>query len=80
MVAAATVNGADAPALETFAPELDESDLLVRVGEHVEAETSGISLAEAKVVVSGGAAWSVDGFGILEELAAVLDAAVARAW
>ena len=39
MVAAATVNGADAPALETFAPELDESDLLVRVGEHVEAET-----------------------------------------
>jgi electron transfer flavoprotein alpha subunit len=77
MVAAATVNGADAPALETFAPQLDARDLLVRVGEHVEAQTSGVSLAEAKVVVSGGrGVGSADGFGILEELAAVLDAAV----
>ena len=54
MVAAATVNGADSPAVESFSPALDEADLAVRVSEHVDTVTSGISLAEAKVVVSGG--------------------------
>jgi electron transfer flavoprotein alpha subunit len=76
-VAAGTVNGADAPAVESFAPELGDDDLLVRVSEHVDAVTSGISLAEAKVVVSGGrGVGSADGFGMLEELAELLHAAV----
>jgi len=77
MVAAGTVNGADAPAVESFAPGLGDDDLLVRASEHVDAVTSGISLAEAKVVVSGGrGVGSADGFGMLEELAELLHAAV----
>ena len=77
MVPAATVNGADAPALESFSPALEDADLAVRVSEHVDAVTSGISLAEAKVVVSGGrGVGSAEGFGILEELAEQLNAAV----
>ena len=77
MVAAATVNGADAPAVESFSPALEDADLAVRVSEHVETVTSGVSLAEAKVVVSGGrGVGSADGFAILEELAEQLNAAV----
>jgi electron transfer flavoprotein alpha subunit len=77
VAATATVKGADAPAIEAFGPDLDETDLAVQVAEHVSTVTSGVSLADAKVVVSGGrGVGSADGFVILEELAGILGAAV----
>jgi electron transfer flavoprotein alpha subunit len=75
--AVAAAAGAGSPAVESFTPSLRDSDLAVQVSEHLDTVVSGVSLAEAKVVVSGGrGVGSADGFGILEELAGVLDAAV----
>jgi electron transfer flavoprotein alpha subunit len=55
----------------------DEGDLVVRVVEHVDASNGGVSLAEAKVIVSGGrGVGSKEGFAIIEELADLLGAAV----
>jgi electron transfer flavoprotein alpha subunit len=66
-----------APAIEAFAPQLDEKDLRVRVVGRVEAEKGKISLAEARVVVGGGrGVGSSEAFGVLEELAGLLGAAV----
>jgi len=60
-----------------FAPELTDADLAVRVSEHVPAPGGGVSLKEAKVVVSGGrGVGSKEGFAIIEELAGLLGAAV----
>ena len=54
-----------------------ESDLIVRVSDHVKPSHSGVSLAEAKVIVSGGrGVGSKEGFAIIEELAGLLGAAV----
>jgi len=55
----------------------DDPELAVQVSEHLPPSNGGVSLAEAKVIVSGGrGVGSKDGFAIIEELAGLLGAAV----
>jgi electron transfer flavoprotein alpha subunit len=62
------------PQAEVLRPDVSGA---VQVIETVGASTGGISLADAKVVVSGGrGVGSSEGFAILEELAALLEGAV----
>lgn len=75
-IAARETGGPDA-LVERYAPELVEADLAVRVSERVHAAAGGVTLADAKVVVSAGrGAGSAEGFGPVEELAALLGGAV----
>ena len=54
-----------------------EKDLAVHVSDHIKPSNRGVSLAEAKVIVSGGrGVGSKEGFVIIEELAGLLGAAV----
>ncbi|HUB05079.1 MAG TPA: electron transfer flavoprotein subunit alpha/FixB family protein [Solirubrobacteraceae bacterium] len=54
-----------------------QAEARVRVSERVETVTAGVSLADANVVVSGGrGVGSAEGFAVIEELAALLGAAV----
>ena len=60
-----------------YMAKLDPRDTAVHVTEHVDPPGGGVSLAEARVVVSGGrGVGSKEGFAILEELAALLGARV----
>jgi electron transfer flavoprotein alpha subunit len=69
--------GPDNAAVERFTPQLSEADLVVHVIDRVGAATGGVSLADAKVVVScGRGAGSPEGFAIIEELAGLLGGAV----
>ena len=67
--------GAPPQPIEVDSP--DYRQFPVRVVEHVKPSNGGVSLAEAKVIVSGGrGVGSKEGFAIIEELAGVLGAAV----
>lgn len=81
-VAPNTVQVADAGAsaaapLESIAVTLSDADLALRVTSREAPEHGKISLGDAKVVVGGGrGVGSTEGFGDLEELAALLGGAV----
>ncbi len=73
-VAAEPIDRVETVAVTGSASELDNA---ARVVEHLTAEISGVSLADADVVVSGGrGVGSAEGFSVIEELAALLGGAV----
>jgi electron transfer flavoprotein alpha subunit len=73
-VSAEPIDAVESVAVTDSASELDRA---VQVVEHMQAASSGVSLAEADVVVSGGrGVGSAEGFSVIEELAELLGAAV----
>jgi electron transfer flavoprotein alpha subunit len=73
-VAPHTQPAAELGEVETMTAEDDGSP---KVLERIEESAGGVSLRDAKVVVSGGrGVGSAEGFGVIEELAGLLDAAV----
>ena len=63
--------------VQTFTPELSAADVAVRVVDRIAGQTAGVSLAEAKVIVSGGrGVGAPELWGPLEDLAGLLGAAL----
>ena len=63
--------------VEPFTPEIADADLVVRVRDRVAPPAGGVSLADAKVVVTGGrGVGSPEGFVVVEELAGLLGGVV----
>lgn len=76
-VAPHTVPADDGPKPDEVRVTPDEQDMGVRVSGHVTPSGGGVSLAAAKVIVSGGrGVGSKEGFAVIEELAGLLGAAV----
>lgn len=79
-IVAHTVAAEPAPAageVRTVAAELQDSDLVVAIVDRTGSGAGGPGLAEARTIVSGGrGAGGPEGFGVIEELAALLDASV----
>ena len=75
-----TVNAEAAPTsctVQTFTPSLSDADVAVRIVDRVAGTTTGVSLAEAKVIVSGGrGVGAAENWGPLEDLASLLKAAL----
>lgn len=68
-------HGPDPAPVQVDSP--DYRQVAVQVSEHIQPANGGVSLAEAKVIVSGGrGVGSKEGFAIIEELAGLLGAAV----
>jgi len=69
--------GDSAPGVEAFTPAVSDAAQALRVVERLGDPGGGISLADAKVVISAGrGAGSTEGFAGVEELAGLLGAAV----
>ena len=80
-IAPHTVAAAEVDAVEVdvraLAAQLEPRDLAVHASAHTASAGGGVSLGEAKVIVSGGrGVGSKEGFAIIEELASLLGAAV----